>query len=252
MFIRSVSIVISISYHCPLVDPFQDDKYNLPYPRVLESSFYLSFLPPVSVVRMLSLAVAVQVLSFSALAHAASDIFESLVEVPRGWTLSRPAQGSEAVRLRLSLKQQNLDNFYDELIKVSTPEHEQYGMHYEGHELRSLLAPAPETSTAAISWLQDNNITTIQDDGEYVLFQTNVEGANKLLDTEFSWYRNADDQEVLRTMQYSVPESIKEHINFVQPTTRFGTLKPLASGKRYFPPMVLIRCRMSSLEQNSG
>lgn len=50
-----------------------------------------------------------------------------------------------------------------------------------------------------------------------------------MLDTEFSWYRSTENQEILRTTHYSVPESVKEHINFVQPTTRFGSLKPLSS-----------------------
>jgi tripeptidyl-peptidase-1 len=181
---------------------------------------------------MSPLTLALQLLSFSALVHATSNVFESLHGEPRGWSFVRAAEGNENIKLRLSLKQQNLDTFYDKLLEVSTPDHAKYGMHYQGHELRSLLQPATETTSAAISWLQDNNITTIQDEGEYVLFRTNVENANKLLDTEFSWYRSEENQEVLRTLQYSVPESVKDHINFVQPTTRFGTLKPLSSGSQ--------------------
>jgi len=51
-----------------------------------------------------------------------------------------------------------------------------------------------------------------------------------MLDTEFSWYRSEDaNQEVLRTLAYSVPDEVKDHINFVQPTTRFGSLTPLSS-----------------------
>jgi tripeptidyl-peptidase I len=118
-------------------------------------------------------------------------------------------------------------------MEVSTPEHPHYGLHYEGHELRSLLQPTEETSTAAISWLEDNNITAITEDSDYILFSTNVETANKMLETEFSWYRAKNSTlEVLRTMKYSVPDDVREHINFVQPTTRFGGLKPLSSFAR--------------------
>lgn len=106
------------------------------------------------------------ILSFAALATATSNVFESLHEVPRGWTFVRAAEGSENLKLRLSLKQQNLDSFYDKLMEVSTPDHPQYGMHYNGHELRSLLQPTEEASSSAISWLQDSNITSIQDDGD--------------------------------------------------------------------------------------
>jgi tripeptidyl-peptidase I len=185
---------------------------------------------------MLSLATALQVLSFSSLVHAAAarDVFESIYELPRGWAYSRAAKDDEPLKLRLSLKQQNLDTFYDKLMEVSTPDHPQYGLHYEGHELRDLLKPAGETSNVAISWLQESNITSIEDDSDYILFRTDVKTANKLLETEFAWYRSVENQEILRTMAYSVPDEVKEHINFVQPTTRFGSLKPLSSDAQIF------------------
>ena len=115
-------------------------------------------------------------------------------------------------------------------MDISAPDHPQYGMHCEEHELRELLKPSYETSSIAISWLQDNNITLIEDDNDYILFRTNVESANQFLETEFGWYYNPEEShEVLRTLAYSVPEEIQDHINFVQPTTRFGSLKPLSS-----------------------
>jgi tripeptidyl-peptidase-1 len=160
---------------------------------------------------------------------AAASTFESLVQTPRGWTFVRKADSDESVKLRVSLKQQNVDSLYQKVMEVSTPDHAEYGKHYEGHELRSLLAPTQETSDTAIAWLQDNNITAVKDDSDYVLFSTSVELANKLLDAEFAWYTNENKQEVLRTLHYSVPSSVASHINFIQPTTRFGNLTPLGS-----------------------
>lgn len=158
-----------------------------------------------------------------------SDVFESLYAVPRGWTRSRTAQPGEGIKLRLSLKQQNLDYFYDNLMQVSTPGHPQYGKHYEGHELRSLLSPSDEASSTTISWLQDNNITSIRDDGDYVFFRTTVATANRLLNTDFQWYENEGGEQLLRTTKYSVPKDVAAHINFVQPTTRFGSTKRFGS-----------------------
>lgn len=181
---------------------------------------------------MVTLRGAVQILSISAVLQSvtARNVFESLHGIPRGWTFARAAKCDESIKLRLSLKQQNVDTFYDKLMEVSTPDHPQYGMHYEHHEIRNLLKPSDETSSIAISWLQDNNITTIEDDSDYISFTTNVETANKLLDTKFGWFHNSEENhEVLRTLAYSIPEEVGEHINFVQPTTRFGSLKPLSS-----------------------
>ncbi|KAL3420668.1 Pro-kumamolisin [Phlyctema vagabunda] len=181
---------------------------------------------------MISLRLALKAIAFSALLHGASaaNAFESLTEVPRGWKFVRAADSSEAIKLRLSLKQQNVENFYQSLLDVSTPEHERYGQHYEAHELRDLLKPTERTSTTVTNWLKSSNITAIQDDSDWILFRTTVGNANKLLDTEFGWYLNEEaNQKVLRTLAYSVPESVKEHINFVQPTTRFGSLKKMGS-----------------------
>ncbi|KAK2604112.1 hypothetical protein N8I77_007069 [Diaporthe amygdali] len=182
---------------------------------------------------MVHLIPALQAISVSILlpsfALASSNAFESLQQVPRGWTRAKNAEPTEKINLRVSLKQQNLDKFYDSLLQVSTPDHPQYGQHYEGHELRSLLRPSDESSAIAISWLQDNNVTDIQDDGDYLMFRTTVGTANTLLDTQFDWYKGDEGVQMLRTTRYSVPQDVAAHINFVQPTTRFGTARGLAS-----------------------
>ncbi|KAJ4391501.1 hypothetical protein N0V93_005119 [Gnomoniopsis smithogilvyi] len=158
-----------------------------------------------------------------------SVVFESLHQVPRGWTWTQSAQPEEPVKLRLSLKQQNLDEFYENLMQVSTPDHPRYGQHYEGHELRSLLKPSDEATSTAVRWLQENNVTSIRDDGDYIFLRTTVATANKLLDTQFAWYQNEAGEHLLRTMRYSVPQEVAAHINFLQPTTRFGSTQPLAT-----------------------
>ncbi|CAG8976517.1 hypothetical protein HYALB_00006014 [Hymenoscyphus albidus] len=180
---------------------------------------------------MPSFTTAMRVLSLATFVSStfASSVFESVHQVPRGWTFDRNAYADETVKLRVSLKQQNVDDLYQKVMEVSTPDHVSYGQHYEGHELRSLLKPSDETSAVVISWLQDSNITAIKDDGDYVLFTSNVETANKLLNTNFAWYKNDEDQKVIRTLSYSVSAEVASHINFVQPTTRFGSLSALRS-----------------------
>lgn len=170
------------------------------------------------------------VFAFSALVTA-SDVFESLHQAPRGWELARSALPNEPIKLRLSLKQQNLDTFYDRLHQVSDPAHQSYGQHYTGLELRALLQPSSDATSTTMNWLQAHNITSVRDDGDYLLLRTTVADAEALLDTRFAWYHNeaAGGENLLRTLQYSVPPEVAEHINFVQPTTRFGGLQPLAT-----------------------
>ena len=136
----------------------------------------------------------------------------------------------EPIKLRVALQQQNVALFEQIVLDVSTPDHPRYGKHMQGHEIKALLKPTHIASNAVISWLQDYNITAIEDDGDWVNFRTNVATANRMLDTDFQWYiGDYKGQERLRTLQYSVPEEVAHHINLVQPTTRFGTLKPMGS-----------------------
>ena len=136
----------------------------------------------------------------------------------------------EPIKLRVALQQQNLAQFEQMVFDVSTPGHPKYGQHMQGHEVKAMLQPTEAASNAVISWLQDYNITTIEDDGDWVNFRTSVATANKLLDTEFSWYRSDyEGKERLRTLQYSVPDGVAKHINLVQPTTRFGSMRPMRS-----------------------
>lgn len=165
-------------------------------------------------------------------ASSALPIFESLAELPRGWTRLAPAHPDEPVRLRVSLRQQNLDAFYEGLLHVSTPDHPRYGQHYQGPELRRLLRPAAAATATTVAWLRSHNVSTVRDDGDYLFVQTDVATASRLLDAEFAWFRYADDPReppLLRTTQYAVPAAVAAHINFVQPTTRFGRTRPLAS-----------------------
>ena len=93
-----------------------------------------------------------------------------------------------------------------------------------------MLQPTEAATNAVISWLQDFNITTIEDDGDWVNFKTDVVTADKMLDTRFQWFRSDyKGLERLRTLQYSVPDEVAQHINLVQPTTRFGSMKAMRS-----------------------
>lgn len=100
----------------------------------------------------------------------------------------------------------------------------------ESHEIRDLLRPTDTATNAVISWLEGADIKDIEEDGDWIHFRTNVSSANALLDTTFTWYRSPYKRRLrLRTLQYSVPNEVAQHINLVQPTTRFGTGQPLGS-----------------------
>ncbi|KAG9243043.1 putative Tripeptidyl-peptidase sed2 [Calycina marina] len=176
-------------------------------------------------VQMGILKIAVKVLSISTLLGStlARNAFESLHNIPHGWEFSREGDPNANIRLRLSLKQQNVNIFLEDFLAISTPGHAKYGQHFEGHEIRRMLKPTDETSNMVLEWLQQSGISSIQDDGDYVQFQTTVENAGRMMNTRFNFYRHIHTGEkLLRILQYSVLDEVASHINFIQPTTTFG------------------------------
>jgi len=55
-----------------------------------------------------------------------------------------------------------------------------------------------------------------------------VDLAEQMLGTKYNVYRHATSgQEVVRTLSYSLPEELHQHIDVVAPTTYFGTLRSM-------------------------
>ncbi|MCJ1442716.1 MAG: hypothetical protein MMC23_003213 [Stictis urceolatum] len=154
---------------------------------------------------------------------ATAKVFDSLRTVPAGWTEVRKADSSDPISLRVALKQQNMEAFEKALLDMSTPDHPSYGKHMTGDQVRLMTAPKEESSSSVLGWLKD---TLSQKEAEWVNFHTTAEKADQLLNTTFSWYKNdVSGHTVLRTLEYSVPDAIAEHIDLVQPTTRFGQVQ---------------------------
>ena len=159
----------------------------------------------------------------------AQSAFE-VVNVPRGWSVAKTPHPEQSLKLRVALKQRNVDEFEKQLLERSTPGHPKYGKYLEGHEVEALLQPTEESSKAVSNWLKECGVRDIEQDKEWINFKTNVETANKMLNTSFLWYKHDEHKTAaLRTHEYSVPGHITEHLDLIQPTTRFGAQKPMRS-----------------------
>lgn len=113
-------------------------------------------------------------------------------------------------------------------MDMSTPSHPSYGQHFQSHdEMKRMLLPSQEAVSTVLAWLKAAGIDSIEEDADWIKVQTTVSVANELLDTKFKWYVSDETKQrrVLRTLEYSVPEDVAQHINLVQPTTRFGHIR---------------------------
>ncbi|KAI0392938.1 peptidase S8/S53 domain-containing protein [Xylariaceae sp. FL0594] len=156
---------------------------------------------------------------------ATARLMDSLPAVPKGWTAVREAALTEPITLRVALPQQHADALERAVIEMSTPGHANYGKHMSRSELRSYTAPTEEAVSSVVGWLSEGGVTDKVVDNDWVTFTTTVEKANRLLNTTFGWYEyKQGGGPKLRSLDYSVPDEVAQHVDLIQPTTRFGQL----------------------------
>ena len=86
------------------------------------------------------------------------------------------------------------------------------------------MAPKPETVTAVNQWLSENGLTatSLTPAGDWLSFTIPVSQANELLDTQFSTFKHVDSgDESVRTLAYSIPSDLANHVNLVHPTITY-------------------------------
>ena len=99
-------------------------------------------------------------------------------------------------------------------------------------ELKAMLRPSNDASLSILAWLESQGVpqTHIKDDGDWINFYVPTTEAERILSTKFYYYHNkvADIQRI-RTLQYSIPDHLHQYIHMIQPTTRFGQIRPQRS-----------------------
>lgn len=137
--------------------------------------------------------------------------------------LGFPGDG-QIMTLSVALKFQDIECLQDKLKAVSTPNSPGYGKYLDAAEIDQLFRPSDASRTTVLNWLRDAGITDIADHGSYINFATTVAHANEMLSSSFQNFDVAGVQK-LRTLEYSVPDELAEHIDLVSPTTFFGETK---------------------------
>ncbi|WPH01630.1 subtilisin-like protein [Acrodontium crateriforme] len=167
-------------------------------------------------------------------AHGASAaVLETLRDIPRGWQYRERAPSSRKHLLRIAMNNPHHDKFERSLLEISTPDHPRYGQYLTREELKEMLRPLPEATAAVMDWLFDAGVEpdAINDKGECINVDIPMITAERLLATKFNVYSNKyqDSETIVRTLEYSIPEHLHQHIDMIQPTTRFGEIRPQRS-----------------------
>ncbi|KAF7344006.1 Family S53 protease [Mycena venus] len=161
-------------------------------------------------------------------------VHESRAAPAEGFVQSAAAPAEQELTLRIALKQTNIAGLQTELYKVSDPASKFYGQHLTLEEVAEFVKPTDETLAAVSSWLSGNNIDAkpVTPAGDMLEIKIPVSQANDLLSAEFSVFTHIETGKTfIRTLQYSLPAPLTQHVEFFHPTTIFAP--PLASRPKF-------------------
>ncbi|KAI0777411.1 family S53 protease [Trametes elegans] len=170
------------------------------------------------------------------------QVHEAIKAAPPAFQVVGPAASDATLDLRIALVQGDMAGLEKALMDVSTPSSAQYGQHLSKEEVEAFVAPKPESVAAVNAWLKDNDIdvTKASPAGDWLSFSIPVSKASELLDADFSVYKHTSSGKTsIRTLRYSIPSELQDHIDFVHPTVVFARpfhgpafSKPVPSSKR--------------------
>jgi tripeptidyl-peptidase I len=160
-------------------------------------------------------------------------VFEQLSQAPDPWVLKAGGQvdAEQSFKLRIHLKNRNMESFHQKALDVSTPDHPDYGRHLSRVELRDMLAPSQHAYEMVAEWLEESGLSdkaTVEED--WVIIDGTIGDAAKLLQAEYQLFENkATGKVTARTLEYSLPNALHGQIDMVAPTIMFSTLSPMRS-----------------------
>lgn len=133
------------------------------------------------------------------------------------------ANSTDVLNLHLAVQQPAMNDFHQLVVDISSPGHPSYGQHLSKRDVEKMLRPPVAATKAIMEWLKEAGIPSqdIKDEGHWIMFNTSVLSAEALLDTQFHYFHRQDTTQI-RTRQYSIPMDLRELVDMIQPTTRFG------------------------------
>jgi tripeptidyl-peptidase-1 len=147
--------------------------------------------------------------------------------IPRSWKAAGRADRSENINLQIGLKQRNEGVVERHLLEISDPSHVRYGQHLSAKEIADIVRPSSESISMVKAWLLEHGITELDDapSQDWISIVVSIETAEELLHTSYSKYEHVQGHVINRASEWSLPLHLHEHIDVVQPTTSFLSLK---------------------------
>ncbi len=184
--------------------------------------------------------IAVGAIASPALRHV---VHEKRGGLPMDWAKHSRPEGHRHITMRVALTQSNLHRGEEFLMDVADPTSSKYGRHWNAKEVADMFASTEHTVTAVQDWLLHSNIPrnriTTSQSLNWLNVNITIGEAESLLKTEYHVYHHATGQPHLGCESYSIPETLREHVDFITPTVHFdakiGPRKKNGARKRADP-----------------
>ena len=155
---------------------------------------------------------------------------------PVSWTRHARAIKSQVLPIRIGLKQRNLHHVNRFIDEVADPDSPKFGKHWTAEQVANMFAPAKETSDRTVEWLTNSGISSSRIKHSvgrnWIEFSGTVEEAERLFDTEYHIYKQKESGGFrMACDSYSLPQSVRKHVDFVMPTIQLDGLKPVANAR---------------------
>ena len=150
--------------------------------------------------------------------------------LPFGWERHDKLPSHDVLPMRIALKQSNLDKAEEYLMDVSHPKSPKYGQHWSAKKVAETFAPSQESYNAVTVWLKSSGITperiSRSQSMGWLTFDATVAEAEDLLKTEFFMHKHTSGKPHVGCDDYSIPEYVQPHVDFITPTVHFDTKVP--------------------------
>ena len=153
------------------------------------------------------------------------------------WTWAARSESSTLLRLTIALKHQeeNLKELEKTFWEISDPSSPFYTQHLTAAEVMSLSRPSDETLLAVSNWLSQHNVS-FSAGKDFAFCTMTVAEAELLLPgaryDAYDFEVAGSTERIHRTTSYTLPPEVRNHVDFVSPTTRFP-LQRLGSPKQH-------------------
>ncbi|KZV83885.1 subtilisin-like protein [Exidia glandulosa HHB12029] len=163
-------------------------------------------------------------------AKPAMYVHDSRIAPAAGFAPVASATDSHVLDMRVRLSHGSPKALEQALLAVSTPGNARYGQHLSKDEVAALTRPDPETTRAVKAFFAAHslNATEASPAGDWLRVRVPATKANELFDADYRVFAHGSTgKQLVRTLQYSLPQELKGHINMVYPSTSFFTARSL-------------------------